>query len=167
MLSTQEQNVKTFMETVFIPALHKLLSDANPVAYKEWGGNACRQTAVYGYLLLTEMLPEYKWTAWDGVFTDVVYGKPVQYNHAWLHGVNKVNGKRLLVDMSRLHHERLFIEVNSNKYPNTHPSYENMVEVSREKLDIQDCLQSPEYYTGLYFREFMEKLQTTMRGVLS
>lgn len=159
-LTITELSAKNYMEQKFLPALHKLVSEANPSEYKKWGGNACRQTAIFGYLYMQQLLPNYQWSAWDGIFDDVVYDKPVKYNHAWLYGVDKESGRRLLVDMARLHHERLFIKVTGNRYPKDHPSYLNMVEVSREKIDVAENLATIEYYTGLDSETFLQKLES-------
>jgi hypothetical protein len=161
-LTEKESKVKFIMEEMFLPALHKLVREGNPVAYKKWGGNACRQTAFFGRELIANLLPEYKWSVWDGIFDDIVHGKPVQYNHAWIYGVSLDGSKRLLVDLARQHHERLFIEVTGNRYPKDHPSYLHMKEVRREKVDLDDWAQSPEFYTQLSSVQFITKLTELM-----
>jgi hypothetical protein len=166
MLQPKEQFAKVYMEEKFVPALHKLLSEANPSEYKKWGGNACRQTAIFGTILLQTLLPEYDWSAWDGIFDDIVYDKPVRYNHAWILGKHKEGGQRLLVDLSRLHHERLFMFVDANRYPKDHPSYEHMKEVSREKINVIESLKDIEYYTKLHAPEFLVKLNKGIMDII-
>ncbi|MGG1263797.1 hypothetical protein [Brevibacillus laterosporus] len=161
-LTFREEVAKSFMEERFLPALHKLISTINPKEYEKWGGNACRQTAIFGSLYLERLLPEYTWSMWDGIFNDIVNDRKVTYNHAWLYGVNKENGKRLLVDLSRVHHERLFIVVTGNRYPKDHPSYKDMVEISRKKLNARELMKLPEYYTDLKVGEFLTKLEAFM-----
>lgn len=161
-LTDKEFKVKIIMEELFLPALHKLVSEANPKAYKQWGGNACRQSAFFGRKLLSNLLPEYKWTVWDGDFDDILDGKPIHYNHAWIYGVDKESGRRLLVDLARQHHERLFIEVSGNRYPKDHPSYQHMKEVRREKVNLDEWEQSPEFYTQMMPAEFMASIAALM-----
>jgi hypothetical protein len=157
-MTNQELIVKYYMEEKFLPALHKLVSTANPAMYKKWGGNACRQTALFGKLFLDKLLPQYSWAVWDGIFEEDVKGKLKRYNHAWVYGVDKDSGKRLLVDLARQYKERLFIEVTANRYPKDHPEYVNMKELSREKADVADWLNSPEFYTSLNCDDFIAKL---------
>jgi hypothetical protein len=148
-LTNEEQRVKVVMEGMFIPALHDVLKKANPAEYDKWKGNACRQTAVFGTWYLRHVLPRYTWTAWDGLFDDIVYGKQVQYNHAWIIGRLAAGNLRVLVDMSRQHHERLFIPVESNAYPKNHPEYLNTKILERYPIDMQTSMSEDEYYTKL------------------
>ncbi|MCP8973128.1 hypothetical protein NMK43_08470 [Bacillus licheniformis] len=161
-LNQKERMTKNLMENLFVPVLHNILQRANPQAYKQWGGNACRQTAIFGAVILRELLPEYTWTVWDGYFSDIVNGQKVKYDHAWIHGVNKKEHKGLLVDLSRIHHERLFLLVKKNKYPKKHPSYENMRLISKEKINIEESLNELEYYTEKPGYELLSIILTEM-----
>lgn len=158
-VTVREVAVKEYMEKIFVPALHSLLKQGNPMAYQQWGGNACRQTAIFGVKFLEKLLPSYKWEAWDGNFNDIVRGKNVHYNHAWIFGVEESTGKKLLVDLSRIHHERLFLFVEENKYPNEHPSYKNMIEMNRSKMDIKDCMNDLEFYTSQRSTKLLQELK--------
>lgn len=157
-LTPREEDVRDFMFDEFVPALHDLVSECNPTEYMRWNGNTCRQTAVFGYYYLTKLLPEYEWTAWDGEFSDIYMGHKVHYNHAWLHGINREMGKGLLVDLSRVDRERLFISVKENKYPKNHPEYKDMRLIRKEKMDIEKRMMECEYYTGMQGEEFIESL---------
>jgi hypothetical protein len=150
-INVTEREIKTrnFMVNTFIPTLHSVLKEADSFQYLKWGGNACRQTAIFGVKFLEKLLPTYKWEAWDGTFDDIVNGKPVKYNHAWIYGEDKSSGKKLLIDLSRNLHERLYLFVAVNDYPREHPTYNNMIEIHREKLDVKSCMKDHEFYTGL------------------
>jgi len=148
-LTDKEKQVKALMEGSFVPALHKVLSNANPKEYQRWNGNACRQTAILGVQLLRQFLPNYEWTVWDGDFSDILEGRKVKYNHAWVHGVDKQAKKGLLVDLSRNHHERLFIEVSENKYPRNNPTYKHMRLINKIRIDDLKEMQDLEYFTAL------------------
>ena len=149
LLQSNEMKAKTFMETKVVPVLHDIISKANPIAYQIWGKNACRQVAIIGSVFLEELLPDYKWEVWDGDFSDIIHGQPVEYNHAWLYGINKKDNRNLLVDMSRNFHERLFIIVTENEYPSAHPEYKHMKLIRKKKLNVKQQLKEKEYYTGL------------------
>jgi hypothetical protein len=158
MLTEREQLAKDFMENVFLAELHSILRKASPSKYKQWGGNACRQTAIFGTKFLESLLPEYRWTAWDGVFDDVIKGQKVTYNHAWVFGTNNKEGRRLLVDLARLYQERLFVIANSNSYPKDHQEYIDMKEVKRMPIDVESSMNEVEYYTGRSGKEVLQKL---------
>lgn len=158
-LSSRELMTKHFMVYEFIPKLHALLEEGNPSEYKKWGGNACRQTAILGVKFLEKLLPTYKWEAWDGNFDDIVKGTPVRYNHAWIFGIEKSTGKKLLVDLSRNFHERLYNLVEANEYPKDNPSYKDMVEIERTKLDIKESMNDLEYYTSLRSTRLLQILK--------
>jgi hypothetical protein len=161
-LTIREDIAKDFMFRCFIPALHTLVS-RNVEKYKQWGGNTCRQSAVFGTHYLNMFLVEYEWTVWDGIFDDIIRGKSTRYNHAWIMGKDRNTGRRLLVDLSRVAHERLFIVVLANRYPKDHEDYKNMKEVSREQLDWRKMIEEDrEYYTALSGEEFIQELNKLM-----
>lgn len=162
-LSGQESVVRNFMYASFVPSLHKILKNANPAQYERWNGNACRQTAIFAHHFLENLLPNYEWTAWDGDFSDIVHGQRRKYNHAWNYGVDKANNKGLLVDLSRVNKERLFIPVKANKYPKDHPEYKDMRLISKEKMNIEQRMQEYEYYTYLKGPDLLEKLVTEVQ----
>jgi hypothetical protein len=164
-LTSKEEQVKDYMFNVFTPALHHLVSTSNPKEYERWNGNTCRQTAVFGIYFLEELLPEYEWTAWDGDFSDIYMGQNVQYNHAWLHGVDKANRRGLLVDLSRVNKERLFIPVTENKFPRKHPEYKDMKLIRKERIDIGERMSEYEYFTNLQGEEFIKALLEIMVNI--
>lgn len=159
-LTQNEMKVRNFMFNKFIPALHNLVRTADPIKYRTWNGNTCRQSAVFGSIYLRKLLPEYKWTAWDGDFSDIYQGQRVKYNHAWIHGVDKKNNKGLLVDLSRVDRERLFIPVKSNKYPKDHPEYKNMKLIHKQEMNID------EFYTMLKGEDFIKRLNLDIDEVI-
>lgn len=161
-LNLRETSVKNLMFNLFTPALNFYLQTHNPEEYAIWQGNCCRQTAILGAMVLKVALPEYKWTAWDGDFDDVLMGKRVAYNHAWIFGINKKTGRALLVDLARLHKERLFVLTRTNAYPHNHPEYKNQVEIRRVQLDLQESMKGTEYYTGLPSKQVLADVTSIM-----
>lgn len=158
-LNTKEQQVKIFMFNRVVPAIHKVLKDGNPNLYQQWGGNTCRQSAVFGVKFLEELLPEYDWTVWDGDFGDKIRGQHTKYNHAWIYGIHKETKKGLLVDLSRVDRERLFLPTTSNKYPKDHPEYKEMRLIQKTKLDYNQMIEDDiEYYTQLPSTEVLNNI---------
>lgn len=154
--------VKKQMFEEFLPVLNKILQDANPSLYQKWQGNCCRQTAIFGCYILAHLLPHYEWETWVGEFNDVIYSKPQQYDHAWIFGKNPSNGMDLFVDLARIHKERIFQEVIGNQYPKN-PDYEDMVELSRSKINwMQSILQDKEYYTECFGIKIANQIWTLM-----
>jgi hypothetical protein len=164
-LTTRETSIKKLMFGLFTPVLHNYLEAHNPDEYARWHGNCCRQTAILGAMVLKSALPEYTWSAWDGWFNDLLYGKRVEYNHAWIYGIDKETGRALLVDLARMHKERLFIPTRANAYPHGHPEYKDQVEVSRERLDLDESMKGTEYYTGLPSYQVLSDVTSIMAAV--
>jgi len=161
-LTKKEQSIKSLMFNLFIPSLNYYLEVHNPKEYALWQGNCCRQTAILGAMVLKVALPEYKWSAWDGDFSDILFGKRVEYNHAWIYGINQQTGRALLVDLARLHKERLFISTRANAYPHDHPEYKDQVELNRERLDLDESMKGTEYYTGLPSQQVLADVTSIM-----
>ncbi|GAB6431319.1 hypothetical protein bcgnr5378_08160 [Bacillus cereus] len=163
MLTEKEQAIGDYLQKTFIPFLHTELQKGNPMEYRRWGGNACRQTAIFGQVLLEEVLPEYEWTAWDGNFTDSRNGERIKYNHAWVHGKHKTERRGVLVDLARLDKERLFISVKENKYPRNHPEYKNTRLLNKETLNVKEKLEEQEYYTNVKGTDLLQTIKQKMR----
>lgn len=158
-LTDKELIVKKYMENIFTPALHNLLKSANPSEYEKWGGNTCRQTAIFGTKFIEKLLPNYEWVAWDGNFSDIIRGIPKKYNHAWIYGIDKKNSRGLLIDLSRVMQERLFITVKENKYPKNHSEYKDMKQINKEKLNVVLSLEDYEYYTKRKGWDILDQLE--------
>lgn len=151
---------KRYMEQIFVPSLHKMISDINPIKYEMWHKNLCRQTAIFGAYILSSIHSDIDWQVWDGIFDDIYLGENVRYNHAWIFGKGN-DGSRYLVDLSRNTKERLFIEVKSNGYPKYYPEYKDMKEVRREQLDWKNMFKNErEYNTNFKGAKFMKVLNT-------
>jgi hypothetical protein len=144
-LTQDEAQVKNILEEVFVPALHHVLKTAAPEKYEKWSHNCCRQTAIFGTMLLKALLFDYEITPYEAVFEDIEDGREVTYEHAWIFA--KKNGRRLLIDMARNNREKLFVVVSSNGYPKDHPQYKDMKEISRKPLDFKHHMRETEFYT--------------------
>ena len=152
------QALKPWLLEEVRPAVIETCYDGNPLRFRQWQGNCCLQTSIAVNYLLTERLRlmGYKEIqSWEGQFTDVIFGKHVQYNHAWVYCEHESEpGLNLLIDISRNHKECLVVFAEKNEYP-SHPDYDDMVTLSRERLNVTRLMQKPEYYTGLRGKEFI------------
>jgi hypothetical protein len=157
LLTKEEECAKKIMFEAFVPSLHEFIIEKNPTEYRRWGGNTCRQTAIFGADLLTAIMPSYEWEVWEGDFEDIHMGRPVKYQHAWILG--KRGERRLLLDLSRTTSERLFIPVKTNSYPKDHEDYKNMKELGRRRLDWKTMLENDvEYYTSMPGKEVVAEI---------
>lgn len=167
MLTKKEEELKQYLFNVFVPTLHEMIKDYDIEKYNKWNGNLCRQTAFAGTVFLNGAMPEYEWQAWEGTFDDVYQGKPCRYEHAWIFGKNKDNGKRLFLDLSNNVKERLFIETKVNGYPKDSDEHKDMKCISRTRLDIEEMMKQKEYNTSLTGPEFMKELMARLVKKLS
>lgn len=109
---------------------------------------------------LNNILPSYTWHVYDGIFDDVLYGKPVRYNHAWIFGTNRKDNRKLFVDLARIHTEQIFKFTQNNRYPKDNQEYKDLKEVCRTQLNWHKMiLTEREYYTKLTGKEFVIEVQ--------
>lgn len=158
MLSKKEVEAREYMFNVFVPTLHEMIKEHAPDKYEMWHGNLCRQTAFAGTVFLQSVLPEYDWQAWEGEFEDVFQGRPCRYEHAWIFGKHLETGKRLFLDLSHNHKERLFIETKVNAYPKDSEEHKHMKCLNRKRLDINEMYGQREYNTQMFGDAFMKEL---------
>ena len=166
MLTQEEQNAKIFLIDKFVPQIRGLFRDKNPSLYEFWGTNCCRQIAVFGADYMTEMLRDYKFEVWDGIFEDEVDGHPVKYNHAWIYGINKSNGRKLFIDVARNDRVPIFNIQKNNSYDRTVEGFSKIKEISRQKLNWNRMIKTErEYYTGMSGDILISKLNALLKGV--
>lgn len=159
MLRTREFFVKSYLEEEVVPFLDNLFKKSDPFKYQLYQGNACRQYAVFGSLLLTELLPTFEWEVWEGRFSDIVHEQSVQYEHAWIYGKEKRGNRKFLIDLSRNHHERLFVLVPKNRYPQNHSSYKHMNTLWKRRVVWEEYMKDLEFYTGLETEELLTRIK--------
>lgn len=158
MLTKEELKVKDFMVNKFFPTLTSLFQEKNPSEFKKWGGNCCRQTAVFGSYFLNKKLKDYKWEVWEGNFNHKFQDRTANYEHAWILGIHKKSGKKLFVDLSRLNYSQIFNEVKVNEYPKTE-EFKDIIPTRKYELDWKKMIREErEYYTTLTGEEFIKEL---------
>lgn len=157
-LTRKEKECRDYMMNVFIPTLHEMVEEINPDEYHKWNRNLCRQTAVFASTFLNRAYPEYDWQAWEGDFEDVVGGREVRYEHAWIFAKEKEGNRRLFLDLSHNLKERLFIVTKVNGYPKDSEEHKHMKCLSRKRLDVQRMLFDTEYLTKMTGHQIMIEL---------
>lgn len=115
MFSEKELKVKEFIESTFVPTIHKTLSAADPFMYLRYGGRCCKQIAYLLSLFLDRALPEYEWSAWESTFSDDIE----DYPHAWVFGKHKsIKDQNIIMDYGKLENEySFFLRTVYNEYP--------------------------------------------------
>lgn len=167
MLTKREELAKEFMEKRFLPSIKNIIESSAPEKFESWGGNCCRQVAIFGAYYLSNILMDYRFTVWDGVFEDVIDGRKVKYNHAWIYGISHGRERKLFIDLGRSKQENIFVEQRKNAYDKTIPGYENIVEVEREQLQWVTMIASQiEYFTGLSGNDLIDKINLKIEGEL-
>ena len=165
---SMEAKTKDFMFDVFVPALHGILKTSDPEAYEAYHGNCCRQTAVMGCLILRQLMPNKEWRVYEGAFDDIVQGRSVHYEHAWIYGAPSTFGDNWLVDLSRTVQERLFIVSAKNAYPSTHPDYRYMQCIQTKEIVLNGPLlyEVREFYTKLRGFELYARILEEMNQII-
>lgn len=117
MFTEKELKVKEFIEKIYVPRIHQIMREGNPMHYVRYNGRCCRQIAYLLKLYLDEALPEYEWEAWESLFTNYFE----DYYHAWVFGRSKDSSRpHIIMDYGKLENEySFFLQTDKNEYPET------------------------------------------------
>ena len=152
LLSKQEQQMRNFLMYDFNISLKSMLLKYNYEEFDKYFFNSCRQTAVFGSLVLNLYYPEYGYRAYEATFNDTLFGNPVTYQHCFIIATNKeLNSRNILIDMARTTNPLVFEPIDDNHfYPNV-DNYKDLEMISSVEIPYEDLLISPvrEYMTGL------------------
>lgn len=161
LLSKQEQQMRNFLMYDFNISLKSMLLKYNYEEFDKYFFNSCRQTAVFGSLVLNLYYPEYGYRAYEATFNDTLFGNPVTYQHCFIIATNKeLNSRNILIDMARTTNPLVFEPIDDNHfYPNV-DNYKDLEMISSVEIPYEDLLISPvrEYMTGLTTIEFLSEL---------
>lgn len=161
LLSKQEQQMRNFLMYDFNISLKSILLKYNYEEFDKYFFNSCRQTAVFGSLVLNLYYPEYGYRAYEATFNDTLFGNPVTYQHCFIIATNKeLNSRNILIDMARTTNPLVFEPIDDNHfYPNV-DNYKDLEMISSVEIPYEDLLISPvrEYMTGLTTIEFLSEL---------
>lgn len=153
MLSSEEKKVKQYLIDKVVPSLEEVLKEKNPVGFKRWGNNCCRQTAFICCSVLKKKLKDYTWKVNDWTFEHKESNRI--YEHSFVTGINK-EGKRMLVDLSR--HpiwDDLFIDFKDANDPYKDTHIEDKV-LKKNEYSYVDMLNEKEYFTGLQGKDLVK-----------
>lgn len=167
LLSKQEQQMRNFLMYDFNISLKSMLLKYNYEEFDKYFFNSCRQTAVFGSLVLNLYYPEYGYRAYEATFNDTLFGNPVTYQHCFIIATNKeLNSRNILIDMARTTNPLVFEPIDDNHfYPNV-DNYKDLEMISSVEIPYEDLLISPvrEYMTGLTTIEFLSELVELMEN---
>lgn len=167
LLSKQEQQMRNFLMYDFNISLKSMLLKYNYEEFDKYFFNSCRQTAVFGSLVLNLYYPEYGYRAYEATFNDTLFGNPVTYQHCFIIATNKeLNSRNILIDMARTTNPLVFEPIDDNHfYPNV-DNYKDLEMISSVEIPYEDLLISPvrEYMTGLTTIEFLIELVELMEN---
>ena len=159
-LTEQEEKVRDIMLFKFNPALKFIFLDINPMEFKRYGFNSCRQTAILGAGYLRKVLPEYTFNIYEGEFIDTEEdGRKIPYIHAFI--IAEKDNRKLLIDISRTEKPMLFIEISDDDiYPKDN-GYDKVKLVSKTQLDLNEMLNPSivEYYTSKTPQELLRTIE--------
>ena len=160
LLSKQEQQMRNFLMYDFNISLKSMLIKYNFQEFDKRFFNSCRQTAVFGALVLSLKYPDYGYRAYEATFNDTLFGEPVRYQHCFIIATHKEINRNILIDMARTTNPLVFEPINDNHfYPNV-DNYKDLKMLSFVEMPYEDLLISPvrEYITGLTTIDFLGEL---------
>jgi hypothetical protein len=160
--------LKEFLIDVMKPSIREYLHFVNPDGMENWQYNCCRQTSLITNWYLREWLLENKSgyieiQSWVGKFQDVIDGRGILYDHAWIYCIHEDPRKNLLIDIARNHKPCLCIFTPVNEYPRNFRGYEYMVCVEKKRLNEESLWTYPEHFTGKTIKEIIPKLTWYMQ----
>ena len=165
LLSKQEQQMRNFLMYDFNISLKSMLIKYNFKEFDKWFFNSCRQTAVFGSLVLNLKYPDYGYRAYEATFNDTLFGEPVTYQHCFIIATHKeVNNRNILIDMARTTNPLVFEPINDNHFYPDVDNYKDLEMISCVEILYEDLLISPvrEYMTNLTTMEFLNELLELM-----
>ena len=161
LLSKEEQQMRNFLMYDFNISLKSMLLKYNYQEFDKYFFNSCRQTAVFGALVLNSKYPNYDYGAYEATFDDTLFGNPVRYQHCFIIATHKeLIDRHILIDMARTTNPLVFEPIDENHfYPNV-DNYKDLKMLSCVEIPYDDLLSSPirEYMTGLTTLEFLCEL---------
>ncbi len=167
LLSKEEQQMRKFLMYDFNLSLKSMLLKYNYQEFDKYFFNSCRQTAIFGALVLNLKYPNYYYGAYEATFDDTLFGNPVRYQHCFIVATHKeLTDRHILIDMARTTNPLVFEPIDENHfYPNV-DNYKDLKMLSCVEIPYNDLLFSPvrEYMTGLTTSEFLCELLKLMEN---
>lgn len=160
LLSKEEQQMRNFLMYDFNISLKSMLIKYNYRELDKWFFNSCRQTAVFGVLVLNLKYPNYEYKAYEATFNDTLFGKPVTYQHCFIIATHRKIDRNILIDMARTTNPLVFEPIDEYHFYPDVDNYKDLEMISCIEIPCEDLLTSSvrEYMTGLTTIEFLEEL---------
>ena len=160
-LTDRERMARDEMIHIFNPVLKLILAHSNPVEFERYGFNSCRQTAIFGTAILSELLPEYNFKLYEGQFAELYNGQMITYTHAFT--IGQYQDRMLLIDISRVSKRLLFHQIEDTLYP-CEDEWKNVSLINKEELSLAEMLTSGvvEYFTGKSPMSVLLSIKTLM-----
>lgn len=159
-ISKHENKMRNFLMYDFNISLKSILIKYNFEMLDTYFFNSCRQTAVFGALVLNKFFPEYTYKAYEAKFNDTLFNEPVTYDHCFIIAKHKEINRSILIDMARTTNPLVFEPINENHF---YPEIEEY-----KDLEILSCIEIPyndvynlnvvEFLTGLPTKDFYSEL---------
>lgn len=165
-LTERERMARDEMIYIFNPVLKAILAYSKPEEFARYGFNSCRQTAIFGTAILTELLPEYTFRLYEGQFAELCDGQMITYKHAFTIGQYK--DRMLLIDISRVSKRLLFCPVGDTLYPSK-DEWASVSLISKEELSLAEMFDFnvKEYFTGKSPIAVLTAIKMTMKDLKS
>jgi hypothetical protein len=165
-LTQHEIEMRNFLMYDFNISLKSMLIKYNFEMLDMYYFNTCRQTAVFGALVLNKFYPEYTYEAYEAKFDDTLLGRPVQYEHCFIIAEHKEIPRRILIDMARTTNPLVFEPVDENHFYPDIEAYKDLKMLSYEEIPYNQVfdLNITEFLTGLPTQSFYEELLEFMEN---
>ena len=166
LLSKQEQQMRNFLMYDFNISLKSMLLKYNYEEFDKYFFNCCRQTAVFGTLVLNLYYPDYEYKAYEATFDDTLFGNSVRYQHCFIIASHKEIKRNTLIDMARTTNPLVFEPIDDTHFYPDVDNYKDLKMLSFTEIPCEDLLMSPirEHMTGLTTIEFLNELLELMKN---
>lgn len=141
-------------------SLKSMLLKYNFEEFDKYFFNSCRQTAVFGALVLNLKYPNYSYEAYEATFDDKLFGRPVTYEHCFIIATHKEINRSILIDMARTTNPLVFEPISDTHFYPDVENYKDLKMIACVEIPYRELLISPikEYMTGLTTIEFLDEL---------
>ena len=166
LLSKEEQQMRNFLMYDFNISLKSMLMKYNFHEFDKWFFNSCRQTTVFGALVLNLNYSDYEYKAYEATFNDTLFGQPVTYQHCFIIATHKEIDRNILIDMARTTNPLVFEPIDETHFYPDVDNYKDLKMLSCIEIPYEELLVSPirEYITGLTTIEFLNELLELMEN---
>lgn len=139
-----ESDHKRYILEKFVPALNMVLLKTASVAFRQYMGSACRQTAIFTAHEMRNRMPEQTWHVFEGTYVGSPRGREQTYDHAWVWSSGGI-----FIDANHRRAYRIWEEDSPNEYPVDSAFALRWQESGRKELPWLEMLEDTEFYTSV------------------